>query len=446
MRSARLRSGPTVRPPYAARQKVPGTDREVEIGQSLPATAPHYILHTSGTTGMPKGVVRPLSHLVGLSFTMRELMAVGRGDVMCCISDIGWVVGHAYIVYAPLLAGAATVIYEGKPVGTPDAGAFWRLVEEHKANVLFCAPSALRAISRDDPILDGMQKRNLESVRALFLAGERSEPALVSRFEALLTEHCAPGARVVDNWWSTESGSPMTGLLRGQHSKPGSAGKPLPGWNIQVVSDSGEILPPNTQGSVVLGLPLPPTALSSLWDEPARLWTSYYRRFNGKWMDTGDVGLLDEEGYLTVVSRGDDVINVAAHRLGTAMIEGAVSAVEGVAEAFVAPIKDELKGQMPVAFVVMKQSVDDTEEDKIKLRIREAVRREVGPIAAVKEVVAIPAASVPRTRSGKTQRRFFRGVLEGATDVPEGVESAAWQIVLRRAQEAGLLASGKAKL
>jgi len=377
---------------------------------------------------------------------MRELMAIGKGDVMCCLSDIGWVVGHAYIVYAPLLAGATTVMYEGKPVGTPDAGAFWRLVEEYKANVLFCAPSALRAISRDDPNLDGMKKRNLRSMRALFLAGERSEPALVTRFEAILTKHCAPGARVVDNWWSTESGSPMTGLLRGQHSKPGSAGKPLPGWNIQVISDSGEVLPPNAQGNVVLGLPLSPTALSGLWDESERLWTSYYRRFNGKWMDTGDVGLLDGDGYLTIVARGDDVINVAAHRLGTAVIEGVVSAVDGVAEAFVVPIKDELKGQMPVAFVVLKQSVKATDEAEVKARIKEAVRKEVGPIAAVKEVVSIPAASVPRTRSGKTQRRFFRGVLEGVKEVPEGVESAIWQVVLKRAREAGLLASGKAKL
>lgn len=446
LRSAHLRKGSTTPPPYPGTVPVPNSDKVVELGISLPATAAHYILHTSGTTGTPKGVIRPLSHLVGLSYTMRELMQMKKGDVLCCCSDIGWVVGHAYIVYAPLVAGVTSVMYEGKPIGTPGPGTFWRLVEEYSVNVLFCAPSALRAISRDDPQLDGMKTRNLKSLRSLFLAGERSEPALVSRFESLLSIHCAPGARVVDNWWSTESGSPMTGLLRGQHCKPGSAGKPLPGWNIRVVSDSGEELPPNTQGNVVIGLPLSPTALAGLWGERQRLWNSYFRRFNGRWMDTGDVGFMDADGYLTIVSRGDDVINVAAHRLGTAVIEGVVAAVDGVVEAFVVPVKDELKGQAPVAFVVLKPGVRGEEEAAIKAKVREAVRKEVGPIAAVKEVIRIPATAVPRTRSGKTQRRFFKGVLEGVKDVPEAVTKSAWETVIQKVEEVGLVPKIQANL
>lgn len=381
-------------------------------------------------------MTRPLSHLVGLSYTIRELLGIKQGDTIFCASDIGWVVGHAFIVYAPLLVGASTVLYEGKPIGTPDAGSFWRIIEEYRVNSLYCAPSALRGVTREDPQLALLKKHDLSSLRALYLAGERSEPALVSRFQKFLP-------KVVDNWWSTESGSPMTGLLSHVPARPGSAGKPMPGWNIRVVDDSGNIIPPGKQGNVVIGAPLSPTALAGLWGEDERFWKSYYSRFQGRWMDTGDVGVVDADGYLTIVARGDDVINVAAHRLGTAVIEGVVVAVDGVTEAFVVPARDELKGQVPVAFVVLK---DGVMEKEIKEAVKAAVRKEVGPIAAVKAVVRIPVDAVPRTRSGKVMRRAYRGVLEGAVDPPEGVEKSVWQVVLDRAREEGLVGNIKARL
>jgi propionyl-CoA synthetase len=400
----------------------------VKEGQSLSATAPHYILHTSGTTGTPKGVIRPLSHLVGLSHTTHSLLPLHPGATIFCASDIGWVVGHSYIVYAPLLSGATTILYEGKPT-TPDAASFWRIVEEYAVTHLFCAPSALRAICRDDPTLQGMKKHNLDSLKTLYLAGERSEPALVERFSALLP-------RVVDNWWSTESGSPMTGVLPGQRVKPGSAGKPLPGWDIRIVDDSGCQLSPGEQGNIVVALPLPPTAMCGLWGEPGRHWSSYFARFEGRFLDTGDVGVMDADGYLTVLARGDDVINVSAHRLGTATIEGAITSVPGVSEAYVVPIRDAVKGEVPVAFVVGEAGADD---------VKMAVRAQVGAIAGLKAVVRIDGAAVPRTRSGKVIRRAFRGVLEGRREAPEGIERALWERVVERVGEMGLVGE-KAKL
>lgn len=401
----------------------------------LPATSHHYIIHTSGTTGTPKGVVRPLSHLVGLSYFTRNVFGLQTGDTIFCASDIGWVVGHSFIVYGPLLVGATSILYEGKPVGTPDAGSFWRIIETYSAKVVFCAPSALRAIVAHDPALERIKERNLRSLRKLFLAGEHSEPALISRFA-----DCLPSdVNIIDHWWSTESGCPITGLLPGQHAKPGFVGVPLPGWQVHVVDDLGDEVPPGTMGNIVLGLPLAPTALTTLWKEPDRFCKSYFARFDGRWMDMGDVGMFDTDGYLSVIGRSDDVINVAAHRLGTAVIEGAIVGVATVQEAYVVPMHDELKGQVPVAFVVPGQGFPPAHQ--ATSAIKDAVRREVGPIASLKAVVFIPATAVPRTRSGKVMRRALRGALEQGSRVmaPEGVCEHDWKQVLFGIEDAGLL-------
>lgn len=296
-----------------------------------------YIIYTSGTTGTPKGVLREAGgHAVGLNFSMRYLFGIRPGDVMFCASDIGWVVGHSYILYAPLLAGATTVLFEGKPVGTPNADSFWRIVQEHKVNVMFTAPTALRAIRKDDPdnkffAIRG-DKNGLRSLRALFLAGERSEPSIVSMYQTLLEKHCAPGASVVDNWWSSESGSPISGLAqlpatgldfeskdttRPFPIKPGSAGKPMPGFDVRIVDDDGNEVKQGEMGNIVLGIPLAPTGLTTLWKDEERFYKGYMKRFDGKWIDTGDAGMVDEAGYVHIMARSDDIINVAAHRLST---------------------------------------------------------------------------------------------------------------------------------
>ena len=276
-----------------------------------------YVIYTSGTTGLPKGVVREAGgHAVGLNLSIRYLFGIrGPGDVLFTASDIGWVVGHSYIIYAPLLAGATTVLFEGKPVGTPDADTFWRIVEENKVNTLFCAPTALRAIRKDDPdnkFFEGRgQKGGLKNLRGLFLAGERSEPAIVSMYQDLLSKYCAPNAGVIDNWWSSESGSPMTGLAllpavaqnfddRTWHKplpiKPGSAGKRMPGFDVRIVDDDGKEVTQGSMGNIVLNIPLAPTGFTTLWNDEERFYKSYLKRFNGQWVDTGDAGMIDEDG------------------------------------------------------------------------------------------------------------------------------------------------------
>lgn len=278
-------------------------------------------------------------HAVGLSLSIKYLFGIkGPGDVMFCASDVGWVVGHSYILYAPLLVGATTVLFEGKPIGTPDAGTFWRVIERNKANVLFTAPTALRAIRKDDPdnkyFKEVGERGGLKSLRALFLAGERSEPSIVRTYQDLLTEQGAPGAVVIDNWWSSESGSPITGLaLRSDLGfpfspskqkaqsplsiKPGSAGKPMPGFDVRVVDDDGKEVGEGTMGNIVLNIPLAPTAFRTLFNDEERFYKSYLKRFDGRWLDTGDAGMIDQDGYVHIMSRSDDIINVAAHRFST---------------------------------------------------------------------------------------------------------------------------------
>jgi propionyl-CoA synthetase len=293
----------------------------------------------SGTTGLPKGVVRTVGgHAVGLTLSIKHIFGIhGPGDVMFTASDIGWVVGHSYIVYAPLLAGATTVLFEGKPVGTPDAGTFWRIIDEYKVTTLFTAPTALRAIRRDDGDNEFFEKRygergGLKTLRALFLAGERSEPSIVEMYQKLLTKHCAPGAVVIDNWWSSESGSPISGIALSASAgldfrsierdkplqiKPGSAGKAMPGFDVRIVDDEGNEVKRGEMGNIVMAIPLAPTAFTTLWQDEERFYKGYLKRFHGKWLDTGDAGMIDEEGYISIMARSDDIINVAAHRFST---------------------------------------------------------------------------------------------------------------------------------
>jgi propionyl-CoA synthetase len=305
-----------------------------------------YIIYTSGTTGLPKGVVRSAGgHAVGLNFSIKYLFGVhGPGDVMFTASDIGWVVGHSYIVYAPLLAGATTVLFEGKPIGTPDASTFWRIIDEYQVTTMFTAPTALRAMRREDgdnEFFEARGKRGaLKSLRALFLAGERSEPSIVRMYQKLLATHCAPGAMVVDNWWSSESGSPISGIALSASSgfdlssrerpeplavKPGSAGKAMPGFDVRVVDDEGKEMNRGEMGNIVMAIPLAPTAFTTLWEDEERFYKGYMKRFNGNWIDTGDAGMIDEEGYISIMARADDVINVAAHRFSTGRLYHSLS-------------------------------------------------------------------------------------------------------------------------
>ncbi|KAK3069946.1 hypothetical protein LTR53_011324 [Teratosphaeriaceae sp. CCFEE 6253] len=390
-----------------------------------------YIIYTSGTTGLPKGVLREAGgHAVGLNLSVRYIFGIrGPGDVLFTASDIGWVVGHSYIIYAPLLAGATTVLFEGKPVGTPNADTFWRIIEEHKVNSMFTAPTALRAIRKEDPKNSLFEKRGksggLKSLRALFLAGERSEPAIVSMYQELLAKHCGHQATVIDNWWSSESGSPMTGLalLPGvaqnfnDHTwhpplpvKAGSAGKPAPGFDVRVVDDDGKEVAKGNMGNIVLGIPFAPTGLTTLWNDEERFYKGYLKRFDGQWIDTGDAGLIDEDGYVHVMSRADDIINVAAHRLSTGAIEQAISSHPAITEAAVVGIPDHMKGHVPFAFL----GIADPPADLLK-DLNARLRHSIGPIASLAGYIAAPGI-IPKTRSGKTLRRTLKEILENAVE------------------------------
>ena len=381
------------------------------------ANDPLYILYTSGTTGKPKGVVRDNGgHGVAMAWSFTNVYGMGPGDVWWAASDVGWVVGHSYIVYAPLICGAATVMYEGKPVGTPDAGAFWRVIEEYRVNGLFVAPTAIRAIRREDAAGSHISQHDLRSLRTLFLAGERLDPSTYQWATDQL------GIPVVDNWWQTESGGPIASNLRGLAPMPIKSGSPsviVPGYDVQILDGQGKVVPPGTEGAIVIKLPMPPGTLPTLWGDDQRFIDSYLTVFPG-YYTTGDGGYFDEDDYLHVMGRTDDVINVAGHRLSTGSMEAVVAANPMVAECAVIGVHDELKGQIPRAFVVLKAGVEVDPKD-LRATIVAAVRDEIGPVAALKEVVIVPA--LPKTRSGKILRATMRSIADGReVVVPSTIE------------------------
>jgi propionyl-CoA synthetase len=390
------------------------------------ATDPLYILYTSGTTGKPKGVVRDNGgHAVALSWSMRAVYDIGPGDVWWTASDVGWVVGHSYIVYAPLLVGATSVLYEGKPVGTPDAGAFWRVISDHGAKALFTAPTALRAIKKVDPSASELAKYDLGSFRTLFLAGERLDP------ETYHWAHEHLGVPVVDHWWQTETGWPIAANPRGLEplpTKPGSATVPMPGWNLQILDADGTQLPAGEEGAIAIKLPLPPGALPTLWGDDQRYIDNYLSRYDGYYL-TGDSGYLDEDGYIFVMGRTDDVINVAGHRLSTGSMEAVLAAHPAVAECAVIGVHDALKGQLPRGLVVLKAGADISEE-VLRDELVAAVRRDIGPVAAFRDVSVVDA--LPKTRSGKILRKTMRGIADGRDEpVPSTIEDPAVLEALR---------------
>jgi propionyl-CoA synthetase len=373
----------------------------------LDATDPLYILYTSGTTGQPKGVVRDTGgHMVALNWTMRNIYGVKPGEVFWAASDIGWVVGHSYIVYGPLLAGNATVIFEGKPVGTPDAGTFWRVVNDHDVKVLFTAPTAFRAIRRDDPEGEHMARYELSGLRALFLAGERADPETLKWAEAKLK------IPVIDHWWQTETGWAIAanpaglGLLPIKH---GSPTKPMPGYALDVLDDAGHSVPPGTLGNIVVKLPLPPGCLVSFWNADDRFRASCLEEFPGHYK-TADAGIIDEDGYVFVMARTDDIINCAGHRLSTGGMEEVCAMHPDVAECAVIGIADELKGQIPCGFLVLKKNVH-RDHAVIAKEVVQLVRDEIGPVAAFKMVLMVDR--LPKTRSGKILRGTMQKIADG---------------------------------
>ena len=381
------------------------------------ATDALYILYTSGTTGKPKGVIRDNGgHAVSMAWSLGNVYDIGPGDVFWAASDVGWVVGHSYIVYAPLISGATTVMFEGKPVGTPDAGAFWRVIQDYKVNALFCAPTAIRAIKREDPDAKLLEQYDISSLRTLFQAGERLDPDTYH----WATEHLQ--VPVVDNWWQTETGWPIAANLRGLEPMPikaGSPSVPVPGYNVQVVDGEGNQVPAGVEGSIVIKLPMPPGTLPTLWGDDQRYIDSYLTTFDG-YYTTGDGGLIDDDGYVFVLGRNDDVINVAGHRLSTGSMEAIVASHPLVAECAVIGVQDQLKGQIPRAFVVMKLGAD-IDPSVLEKEIVKSIRDEIGAVAALKEVVIVPG--LPKTRSGKILRRTMRGIADGRPEaVPSTIE------------------------
>jgi acyl-coenzyme A synthetase/AMP-(fatty) acid ligase len=378
----------------------------------LDATDPLYILYTSGTTGKPKGIIRDNGgHAVALRFSMQYIYDAQAGDVFWAASDVGWVVGHSYIVYAPLLTGCSSVLYEGKPVRTPDAGAYWRVISDYKVKVLFTAPTGFRAVKKEDPQGLLKEKYDISSLKYLFLAGERCDVATLDWARHLLR------IPVIDHWWQTESGWPMLANFAGLDLfdiRPGSAGKPVPGFRICILNEEGQEMPPGTEGAVAIRLPLPPGCLPTLWENPDRFRAGYLDTYPGYYF-SGDGGIKDKEGYVYISGRIDDVMNVAGHRLSTSEMEEIVAAHPAVAECAVIGIEDELKGQVPVGFVVYKAGVD-TPEAQLENDLVAMVRDKIGAVACFKR--AVIAKRLPKTRSGKILRKIMRHMADGKTFAP----------------------------
>jgi propionyl-CoA synthetase len=373
------------------------------------ATDPLYILYTSGTTGIPKGVVRDNGgHMVALKWSMKAVYNMDAGDVYWAASDVGWVVGHSYIVYAPLLKGCTTILYEGKPVGTPDAGAFWRVISEHKVKALFTAPTAFRAIKREDPDAKMMKGYDISSFVTLFLAGERSDPDTLKWAENNIK------VPVIDHWWQTETGWAIAANCMGLHHYPvkyGSPTKPVPGWDVQVLNPECEQVKAGDIGALVVKLPLPPGTLPTLWNNDEGFVKSYLEEFPG-YYKTADAGFIDEDGYVYVMSRTDDIINVAGHRLSTGAMEEILSDHPQVAECAVLGVEDSLKGQVPVGFIVLKAGVTRDHKDIIK-EVVQMVRDRIGPVASFKTATVVKR--LPKTRSGK----ILRGTIQKIADNKE---------------------------
>jgi propionyl-CoA synthetase len=370
------------------------------------ATDPLYILYTSGTTGQPKGIVRDNGgHAVALYWTMKNVYGVDPGEVYWAASDVGWIVGHSYIVYAPLLHGNTTVMFEGKPVGTPDAGAFWRVASEYGVSCMFTAPTAFRAIKQQDP--EGLLAKDydLSKLRALFLAGERCDPDTLNWSGDKL------GVPVIDHWWQTETGWAIASNCLGIEElpvKPGSAARPVPGWDVHVLDNNGCDVPAGDVGAIACRLPLPPGTFPTLWQAEDRYRNAYLERFAG-YYETGDAGYLDEDGYVYVMARTDDIINVAGHRLSTGAMEEVLASHPDVAECAVMGVADDLKGQLPVGCVVLKAGVDRP-ADEIVAEVVQMVRDQIGPVAAFKKAVVV--ARLPKTRSGKILRGTMRRIAD----------------------------------
>jgi len=370
------------------------------------ATDPLYILYTSGTTGEPKGVVRDNGgHAVALAWTMRNIYNVQPGDVYWAASDVGWVVGHSYIVYAPLFNRNTTILFEGKPVGTPDAGVFWRVIQDHKVKVLFTAPTAFRAIKKEDPEGKFIGKYDISSLQALFLAGERSDPDTLQWAESKLN------IPVIDHWWQTETGWAIAANCLGIEHLPtlhGSAGKPAPGWNLQVLNESGQQVKPGKIGALVVKLPLPPGTFPTLWNARKRWFDSYMAEYPGYYL-TADAGQIDQNGYVHVMSRTDDIINVAGHRLSTGAMEEVLASHPDVAECAVMGVADDMKGQLPLGLLVLKSGVQ-RDHAEIVAEVVKLVRERIGPVAAFKQAVVVQR--LPKTRSGKILRGTMRKIAD----------------------------------